>query len=88
LGSVGAPMPCNEIKLVDVVEMAYLHNDKPNPRGEIWLRGPNVFAGYHKDEKGTREAIDSSGWLRTGMTIHHIYSGFICSVSTKLCLCQ
>ncbi|KAJ3221528.1 Long chain acyl-CoA synthetase 7 peroxisomal [Chytriomyces hyalinus] len=65
-GHVGAPLSCNEVKLVSVPEMKYTANDKPHPRGEIWFRGANVFGGYYKDEEKTRETISEDGWLQTG----------------------
>ncbi|KAH8117307.1 acetyl-CoA synthetase-like protein [Phellopilus nigrolimitatus] len=65
-GFVGAPQPCNELKLVDVAAMKYTSNDKPNPRGEVCVRGNNCFRAYYKDEKSTRETIDEEGWLHTG----------------------
>ncbi|XP_075852120.1 long-chain-fatty-acid--CoA ligase 6 isoform X1 [Microcebus murinus] len=62
-GHVGAPLPCNHIKLVDVEELNYWASEG---EGEICVRGPNVFKGYLKDEDRTKEALDSDGWLHTG----------------------
>uniref|UniRef100_A0A5F9CK93 Arachidonate--CoA ligase n=1 Tax=Oryctolagus cuniculus TaxID=9986 RepID=A0A5F9CK93_RABIT len=62
-GHVGAPLPCNHIKLVDVEELNYW---TCKGEGEICVRGPNVFKGYLKDQNRTKEALDSDGWLHTG----------------------
>ncbi|KAM9194595.1 long-chain-fatty-acid--CoA ligase 1 isoform 2-T3 [Dugong dugon] len=62
-GHVGAPMPCNLIKLVDVEEMNYM---AAKGEGEVCVKGPNVFKGYLKDPAKTAEAVDNDGWLHTG----------------------
>uniref|UniRef100_A0A673STK2 Long-chain-fatty-acid--CoA ligase n=1 Tax=Suricata suricatta TaxID=37032 RepID=A0A673STK2_SURSU len=62
-GHVGAPMPCNLIKLVDVEEMNYL---AAKGEGEVCVKGPNIFKGYLKDPAKTAEAVDKDGWLHTG----------------------
>ncbi|KAI7870958.1 hypothetical protein BDF14DRAFT_1766693 [Spinellus fusiger] len=63
----GAPLPCNEVKLVDLLEEGYTANDQPNPRGEIWVRGNNVFGSYWNDPVATNKVIDADGWYMTGI---------------------
>ncbi|KAH9621894.1 hypothetical protein KSS87_019083 [Heliosperma pusillum] len=70
VGRVGPPLPCSFIKLVDWLEGGYLVSDKPMPRGEIVIGGPNVTLGYFKNEDKTNEVykVDEKGmrWFYTG----------------------
>ncbi len=34
--------------------------------GELFVRSPGVFKGYHADQKGTADILDADGWLATG----------------------
>lgn len=65
-GSVGGPFECCEIKLRDVPELSYFHTDKPNPRGEVCIRGNNLCAGYFKAPEKNKETFDKDGWALTG----------------------
>jgi fatty-acyl-CoA synthase len=59
---VGRPMPFLETRLVtDDGRDAEI--DEP---GELWLRGPQMFAGYLGSPERTAEVIAPGGWLRTG----------------------
>ncbi|XP_013767833.1 long-chain-fatty-acid--CoA ligase 1-like isoform X2 [Pundamilia nyererei] len=62
-GHVGAPLPCNIVKLVDAPEMNYLAE---NGEGEVCVKGANVFQGYLNDPERTAETIDADGWVHTG----------------------
>ncbi|KAI9323688.1 hypothetical protein BX666DRAFT_2117248 [Dichotomocladium elegans] len=64
-GHVGSPVPCCEVKLVDVPDAGY-RSTNPIPQGELWVRGPSVTKGYWKRDDLTREAITDDGWLQTG----------------------
>jgi long-chain acyl-CoA synthetase len=50
-GTVGKPFPGCEIKIAD--------------DGEILVKGANIFQGYYKNDKATKETI-VDGWLHTG----------------------
>ncbi len=61
-GSVGAPLPGLELRLVDEGGGEAL----PGDPGEIWVRGPNVFAGYWGAPGATARVLGPDGWLHTG----------------------
>lgn len=68
-GQIGVPLPCNEIKLVDIPEMGYINNSEDGSklaRGEICIRGANCFTGYYKEPELTKDALDEDGWVHTG----------------------
>ena len=61
-GSVGMPLSDTEMRIVDPATGA------PVPlgeTGEVLVRGPQVFAGYHGQPEETAHAL-ADGWLHTG----------------------
>jgi long-chain acyl-CoA synthetase len=61
-GSIGRPVPGVEVRIVDENGDDAFVGDS----GEIWVRGPNVFAGYLNDPEATARVLGPEGWLRTG----------------------
>ncbi|KAK0553014.1 medium-chain fatty acid-CoA ligase faa2 [Tilletia horrida] len=66
LGTCGPPTMGSWLRLKDAPELGYTSKDRPFPRGEIQGKGANIFPGYYKDEKKTKEALDEEGWFSTG----------------------
>ncbi|XP_026872674.2 long-chain-fatty-acid--CoA ligase 4 [Electrophorus electricus] len=69
-GRVGAPLICCELKLRDWAEGGYTKLDKPHPRGEILIGGPNVTMGYFRSDYNNSNDffVDENGqrWFCTG----------------------
>ena len=62
-GSIGAELPDTECRIVDPETGEDVAEGE---RGELWIRGPQVMAGYLNNDEATRETLDSDGWLHTG----------------------
>lgn len=65
-GKCGPVAVTAEVRLRDVPEMDYSANDNPHPRGEVMLRGPQIFRGYYKENQKTLDCLDEDGWFHTG----------------------
>jgi acyl-CoA synthetase (AMP-forming)/AMP-acid ligase II len=62
-GSIGPALAGTECRVVDPDS----GEDVPEgARGELWIRGPQVMAGYLNNREATAATIDSDGWLHTG----------------------
>jgi len=62
-GTIGAPLPGVETRVVDPATEQELPDGQP---GELWVRGRNVMVGYHDEPAATARAVTPAGWLRTG----------------------
>ena len=62
MGTIGRPVPGMEMRV--------------GPDGELLARGPNIFAGYFKNEEATRETLED-GWLATGDLGSIDHDGFV-----------
>jgi long-chain acyl-CoA synthetase len=73
-GSVGLPLPGTECRVVDpdspTTDVA------PGERGELLVRGPQVFEGYYGKPEHTQEVF-VDGWFRTGDIVTIDDAGFV-----------
>jgi len=61
VGSVGRPLPGTEVSIGE--------------DGEILMRGPHVFKGYHRNQEATDEILEG-GWLHSG-DLGEIVDGYV-----------
>jgi acyl-CoA synthetase (AMP-forming)/AMP-acid ligase II len=62
-GTIGILVPNTEARVVDPETGT---DCGIGVDGELWIRGPQVMAGYLNNPTATAETIDSDGWLHTG----------------------
>lgn len=73
-GTVGLPLPGTECRVVDPDEPT--RDVEPGARGELLVRGPQVFSGYYGKPEET-EKVFVDGWFRTGDIVTIDDGGFV-----------
>lgn len=58
----GLPLPGIEVEIRGEVNNTLPTGDQ----GEIVVRGPTMFEGYHEDDAKSEEVIEADGWFHTG----------------------
>lgn len=62
-GSIGPLIAGTEGRLVNIETG---EDAVTGEAGELWVRGPQVMAGYLNNPVATRDMLDADGWLHTG----------------------
>jgi long-chain acyl-CoA synthetase len=74
-GAVGVPFPSTDIRVVDPDDPT--RDRAPGERGELLVRGPQVFGGYWGRPEETAAALLDGGWFRTGDIVVVDPDGFV-----------
>lgn len=74
LGTIGVPFPSVDAKVVDIDDPG--RTVEIGERGELLVKGPNVFVGYWNNEVETARTLLPDGWLRTGDVVTMEADGF------------
>lgn len=61
-GYIGLPLIETELRTVDDNGI----DAPPGEPGELWVRGPQVMAGYWQRPEETAQVLTEEGWLKTG----------------------
>lgn len=61
-GTIGYPVPSTEVRIAGAQGEALPVGEA----GELWVRGPQVMAGYLGQPEETAQALTADGWFRTG----------------------
>lgn len=73
-GSSGLLLPGTQARVIDIER----GTDVPRGgSGELWLRGPQAFVGYHRQPEATAATITPDGWVRTGDIGHFDADGYL-----------
>ncbi len=74
-GTIGVPFPSTEMRVVDPEDPS---TERPRgERGELLIRGPQVFSGYWQQPEETARVLLDGGWLRTGDVVEVDADGFV-----------
>ena len=71
IGSVGTLLPNQIAKYMSPEEKELPVGET----GELWIKGPNIFKGYHKNPEGTKNALTPGGYFKTGDVGHQDKDG-------------
>lgn len=74
-GAVGVPFPSTDIRVIDPGNPT--EDVKIGERGELLIRGPQVFSGYWNKPEQTAESLLEGGWFRTGDIVEVDPDGFV-----------
>ena len=77
--SIGLPIGNTEAKIMDEKGQ----EASPGESGELWVRGPQVMAGYWNNPVETANALKPGGWLATGDIARMDQDGFFYIVDRK-----
>lgn len=67
VGSVGKPVVCAEVKIV---------NPNEDGEGEVWIKSTTLMLGYYENKEATNEAV-KDGWFNSGDIGYQDKDGFI-----------
>lgn len=73
-GTIGIPFPSTLMKVVDVEDPT--REVAQGERGELLIKGPQVFSGYWNNPADTERTLLPGGWLRTGDVVTVDADGF------------
>ncbi|NKB47197.1 MAG: AMP-binding protein [Legionellales bacterium] len=77
--SIGLPLPSTHIGIFDEQGQALSIEET----GELWVKGPQVMAGYWQSPQLTNQVITQEGWLKTGDLAKVDAQGFIYLIDRK-----
>lgn len=81
IGTIGLPCPSTHMKVVDPEDVE--REVELGERGELLVKGPQVFQGYWNNPEETDKVLLEGGWLRTGDLVTQDADGFVTIVDRR-----